>query len=170
MRATSFNHVSVSAPSLEDSVRFYTEVFRLEKIPTPNFGFPVQWLRLGDLQLHLFQKSVEPMRHHHFAVEVDDFEAVYTRVMELGVQDVTAFGHHLYELPGGCVQLYLRDPGANLVEVNWPDVNTLDLSLISDLRRLGDVYPQTGDNLRSSLFLAPRAGVSGGRKSGEPKF
>ena len=57
MRATGFNHVSIHAIDLEESVRFYTEVFGMERIPTYTFAFPVQYLRLGDLQLHLFQRE-----------------------------------------------------------------------------------------------------------------
>jgi catechol 2,3-dioxygenase-like lactoylglutathione lyase family enzyme len=54
MAATNLNHVSLIARDLEESVRFYLEVFGMERIPTPNFGFPVHWLRVGPLQLHLF--------------------------------------------------------------------------------------------------------------------
>jgi len=50
------NHVSIVAPDLQRSVQFYTEIFGAETIDTPNFGFPVQWLRVGDLQLHLFER------------------------------------------------------------------------------------------------------------------
>ena len=57
MRATGFNHVSVHARKLDESVRFYVEVFGMEKIPTYNFAFPVQYLRLGDLQLDLFERE-----------------------------------------------------------------------------------------------------------------
>ena len=34
MRATAINHVSISAPDLEASVRFYTEVFGMERVAT----------------------------------------------------------------------------------------------------------------------------------------
>jgi YD repeat-containing protein len=59
----------------------------------------------------------------------------------------------LYELPDGSVQMYVRDPAGNLVEVDWPDVSTLDRSLFPDLKRLGDTVPQTGDALRATLYL-----------------
>ena len=152
MRATGFNHVSVSARDLAESVRFYTEVLGMEPIPTYNFGFPVQYLRLGDLQLHIFERG-EPPQYHHFAVNVDDFEALYVRAKELGLFDDSTFASHVYELPDGSVQLYLRDPGGNLVEVDWPDVETLDTTVVTDLRKLGDRVPQTGDALRATLYL-----------------
>jgi hypothetical protein len=56
-RATGFNHVSVHAHDLNESVRFYQELFDTEEIPAPNFPFPVRWLGVGDLQPHLFQSG-----------------------------------------------------------------------------------------------------------------
>src|SRR5919202_190506 len=72
MASSRINHVSVNAKSLEASVAFYTELFGATPIPTPNFGFPVQWLGVGDTQLHLFERDVEPPTHHHFALTVED--------------------------------------------------------------------------------------------------
>jgi len=45
MTATSINHVSVHAHDLDESVAFYEDLFGMRRIPTPNFAFPVQWLR-----------------------------------------------------------------------------------------------------------------------------
>jgi YD repeat-containing protein len=153
MRATGLNHVSIHAPDLEESVRFYTEVFGMEKIPTYNFAFPVQYLRLGDLQLHLFQREAEAPLYHHIGINVDDFEAAYKKAKELGIQDDSAFFSHIYELPDGSVQMYVRDPAGNLVEVNWPDASTIDRSIVTDMKKLDDDIPQTGEALRATLFL-----------------
>ena len=154
MRATGFNHVSVSARDLEESTRFYVEVFGMEKIPTYTFAFPVQYLRLGELQLHLFQRDTPAPEFHHFGINVDDFEAAYTKARELGVQERQAFFSHAYELPDGSVQMYLRDPSGNLVEVDWPDVTTLDRSVVTDLKRLEDDVPQSDEGRRATLYLA----------------
>lgn len=157
MTATSLNHVSISAPDLDASTRFYRELFGLEEVPTPNFGFPVRWLRIGDLQIHLFQRPTPAPSHHHVALTVDDFQGVYLRAREMGVLDDTAFGHHIYELPGHNVQMYVRDPGGNLVEIDWPDIRLLDRDLVTDIRPLPN--PQRGDNLRATLFLKPPLSV-----------
>lgn len=153
MRATGFNHVSVHARDLEESTRFYTEVFGMEKIPTYTFAFPVQYLRLGDLQLHLFQRDTEAPPFHHIGIEVDDFDAAYLRAKELGIFDEEAFFSDIYELPDGAVQMYVRDPAGNLVEIDWPDVNTLDRSVLPEIRKLSDTVEQTEEGLRSTLFL-----------------
>lgn len=153
MRATGFNHVSIHARNLDESVRFYVELFGMEKIPTYNFAFPVQYLRLGDLQLHLFERDTEAPPLHHIAFNVDDFEEAYLRAKELGVLEQDSFFEDMYELPDGTVQMYLRDPAGNLVEIDWPDVTTLDSSVFADLKKLDDSVPQTGDALRATLYL-----------------
>jgi catechol 2,3-dioxygenase-like lactoylglutathione lyase family enzyme len=155
MSATALNHVSVVAHKLEQSVQFYEKVFGAERIATPNFGFPVQWLRVGAMQLHLFERPERAPTYHHFALTVDDFEATYAKAEAREALERTAFGHHLYELPGDCVQLYLRDPSGNLVEVDTSGASALPESLRAQLRRLSDVKPQSPDNLAARLYLNP---------------
>ena len=120
-RATGLNHVSVVARDLEASTRFYVDVLGLERVPTPDFGFPVQWLEVGGQQVHLFERPDEAPASAHLALEVDDVVAVYERARELGVLDHDTFGYACAELPGGEAQLYLRDPAGNLIEVDHPD-------------------------------------------------
>jgi len=162
VRATGFNHVSVHARDLQESVRFYTEVLGMECIPTYTFAFPVQYLRLGDLQLHLFQRDTPAPEYHHIGINVDDFEGAYLKAKELGIIDDSAFYSDIYELPDGAVQMYLRDPAGNLVEIDWPDVNTLDRSVLPEFKKLSDTVEQTGDALRSTLYLNRRESSDAG--------
>ena len=153
--ATGFNHVSVSATDFDASTRFYTELFGADPIPTPNFGFPVQWLRIGEHQLHLFHHAGSAPTHHHFAitVTVEDFERIYERAGTMEAIDRTTFGHHLRELPGDCAQLYLRDPADNLVEVDALGASRLPRALSEAMNRLADDQPQRPENERATLFL-----------------
>jgi catechol 2,3-dioxygenase-like lactoylglutathione lyase family enzyme len=151
VRATGINHVSISATDLEASTRFYEEVFGMERIPSPVFETPVQWLRVGGLQLHLFleESGAAPTRHH-LGLTIDDFEAAY-EVIRARTSD--EWGSRLVELPSGQVQLYFRDPAGNLIELNWPDADSLDRSRYPELRRLADYVPQTAESERALLFL-----------------
>jgi catechol 2,3-dioxygenase-like lactoylglutathione lyase family enzyme len=153
MGAIRVNHVSVHAPDLAASVAWYEDLFGAQPIPTPNFGMPVQWLGFGDTQVHLFQRATEAPSHHHFALAVDDFAAVYRRAGDLGAYDGEAFGHHFFELPGDTAQLYLRDPGGNLVEVDAPGVSALPEEIRAERKRLADVNPQDAENLSARLYL-----------------
>jgi catechol 2,3-dioxygenase-like lactoylglutathione lyase family enzyme len=144
------------------SARFYCEVFGAEELPAPNFGTskPVRWLRIGDMQLHLFPVSEQPARtEQHLAFEVDDFEQAYLKLKELGILTSTV-GRPTYVwiLPGGQLQMYFRDPADNLVEVNGPDVELLDRSVFGDqLRELEDDLPQSEENQKARLFLRDAA-------------
>lgn len=161
MRATRFNHVSIHAVDLEASLRFYTEVLGMERLPSPDFAEPVEWLRLGDQQLHLFQVETPAPRHHHLGLDVDDFEAVYVRATELGIFDRGAFAPAVRELPDGAVQMYLRDPAGNLIEIDWPDVSTLDRSIVTTIRKLSDDRPQSGEAARARLYHARESPLKG---------
>ena len=57
------------------------------------------------------------------------------------------------KLPGNNAQMYLRDPSGNLIEVDWPDFQTLSPEVRTDMRRLADRDPQGEENLRATLFL-----------------
>ena len=52
----------------------------------------------------------------------------------------------IYELPDGAVQMYLRDPAGNMVEVNCPDVTRLDRSVLGEIEK---VPVETEDGARA---------------------
>ena len=154
MRASGINHVSISASDLDASVRFYTEVFGMERVASPTFpGQRVAWLRLGEQQLHLFEREVAAPQFHHLGLDVDDFEAVYLKVRELAMSDDSTFAEGVIELPGGEAQMYLRDPDGNLIEVDWPDASTLDRNVVGEIVRLADTLRQEPESLGARLYL-----------------
>jgi catechol 2,3-dioxygenase-like lactoylglutathione lyase family enzyme len=148
------NHVSVVARDLEESVRFYVDVLGLEPLPTPDFGFPVQWLRAGERQVHLFERPDDPPTYAHFAFEAEDFVALYERARELGILDRSSFGYAIAELPGGEAQLYIRDPAGNLLELDHPD-GAAAREQIEEMILLSDRLPQP-DGPVPRLFTASR--------------
>ncbi len=154
VRATALNHVSIPATDVEESAAFYMDVFGLDALPAPNFGLPVRWLQLGSHQLHLFHVDEQPARNYqHLAIEVDDFEEAYRRLNKLGAFAEGRFGK-LYELPGGAVQMYFRDPSDNLVEIDHPSVDQLDRAVFgTDLEKLDDHFPQTVEQQRARLIF-----------------
>ena len=147
--------MSISAADLEESTRFYEEVFGMERIRTPKFADPVQWLKVGDLQLHLFLDPGTPPARHHLGFTIDDFDAAYEAVKARASGE---FGWQIVELPSRQVQLYFRDPAGNLIELNWPDADTLDRSRYPELQRLADHIAQPPEALGAVLYL--EAGAS----------
>ncbi|CAN5275694.1 hypothetical protein BH18ACT10_BH18ACT10_14870 [soil metagenome] len=137
MRATGFTHVSISARDLDESVRFYEDFFGMEEVPSPEFSSPVRWLRVGNLQLHLFLDESPAPDRHHFALDVDDFEAAYLKARKWGVQVASGNYSTVRELPGGEAQMYINDPAGNLVEINGRDAAALDPAVIGETRKVG---------------------------------
>ena len=133
MSVRRINHVSVHAADLDVSEAFYSELFGVSRLPTPDFGFPVRWLKVGDMQLHLFNRAVEAPSNHHFAFTVDDLEEVYRKAKARGALDRP----EVRRLPDGSAQMYIRDPSGNLVECNAADADSPDTSVVGELIPVG---------------------------------
>ena len=147
------NHVSIAAHDLEESVAFYVGVFGLQPVATPDFGFPVQWLLAGNRQLHLFERPDDPPTYAHFSLELADPVSAYRVAKERGLLDGTTFGYAIAELPGGELQMYLRDPSGNLIEVNHPSA-ALFRDEMAEMIVLAERRPQEGEHARASLFVS----------------
>lgn len=157
MRTRGINHVSIHARDLDESVRFYVELLDAELLDTPNFGVPVQWLGLGESQLHVFVRPAAAQSHHHFGITVDDLEPVYRRAEALGAFERDAHANHIIELPGDVAQTYVRDPAGNLMEIDTPGASRLPAWLRAEMKRLDDIYPQDERNRRGRLYVRDAA-------------
>jgi catechol 2,3-dioxygenase-like lactoylglutathione lyase family enzyme len=150
--------VSVPAGDLDASVAFYVDVLGLEPIPAPTFEVPVRWLRCGGLQVHLYQRDddIGPPLYQHFGITVSDFMAVYRRVRALAPNEPGASFASVTELPDGSVQMYVRDPHGNLVELDHRDATTVDRAEVHEYRVLAEHVEQSPEARRSTLFLDRR--------------
>ena len=153
MRATRFTHVSIHAYDLEESTRFYVDVFGMRRVPAPDFEHPVVWLEVGDQQLHLFLRDTPAPEFHHIGLDVDDFEAAYSVALERGLFDRDAWSPNVRVLNDGAVQMYLRDPAGNLVEIDQHGADRLPEDLRSRLKGLWDFNPQTDEQMSARLFV-----------------
>jgi hypothetical protein len=121
--------------------------------PRPTSASRCKWLALGGTQLHLFQKDITPTSHHHLGITVDDVEPVYRAAERRDAFDDRAFGNRLVELPGNVVQLYVRDPAGNLVEIDHHGVDRLPDDLRARLTPLWDFNPQSDEQMSARLFV-----------------
>jgi len=153
MRAIRINHVSVRAADIDASVQFYAELFGARPIATPYFGGILAWMQLGESQIHIFQRGEGWDRDAHFALEVDDFEAVYRKAEQMGAFDTKGnWGHHIFSLASGVVQLYLRDPANNLIEVVYHSVDALPDDIAAVVESRAAQHPQTEESARATFF------------------
>jgi catechol 2,3-dioxygenase-like lactoylglutathione lyase family enzyme len=120
MKTTQLNHVALHVADLARSVRFYTDVLKLEPMPRPAFSFPGAWFRLGiEQELHLIgertQEVISHNRGNHFALLVDDLDAWERYFQERGIPYLPRRTR-----PDGAYQIYLVDPDGHYVELCTP--------------------------------------------------
>jgi len=128
MNVLSFSHYNLRASrELLDTLRaFYVEVVGLEvghRPPFVTFGY---WLYAGDQAvLHLSEASPDetpavnaPTNFDHAAFNCIGRREIETRFAHLGVKYDVA-----YVPQTGQIQLFLRDPAGNGVELNFTDAD-----------------------------------------------
>jgi catechol 2,3-dioxygenase-like lactoylglutathione lyase family enzyme len=110
------HHVNIVVPPgrTGDVVPFYVDVLGLTRVPKPpEAGSPLgAWLDVAPgAQLHISERDGEPHPDQHFALVVDDYEAVTRRLVAAGVEWREATSME------GARRGFTRDPAGNLVEL-----------------------------------------------------
>ena len=109
------HHVNVNVPrgQSESVAGFYCDVLGFARIPRPANGREGTWLDMGDgTQLHLSERTDVPNTQPHFAVIVDDLEAVRSGLAEAGAEFQTA--EDVFNTGG---RGFTRDPAGNRIEL-----------------------------------------------------
>jgi catechol 2,3-dioxygenase-like lactoylglutathione lyase family enzyme len=78
---------------------------------------PAQFIAINDYQeIHINQSDDAKPERAHFCLRVADFNGVYHRAKAAGVIESRTWGH-AKRLASGVVQMFVRDPAGNLVEI-----------------------------------------------------
>ena len=111
-------HVTLLVDALAPARDFYCREFGFTERLVEGLDYPGAFLRINDRQeLHLAELPDRPPSFRgHFCLRVSDWSATFYRMKELGILDVRPWGR-VRELPDGSMQLYVRDPSGNLVEI-----------------------------------------------------
>ena len=110
-------HINVNVDDLGVAVAFYRDVLGLALDPTPDQGFQSQFFRINARQqIHMNVISDARPFRAHFCIEVPDFLGVFTRAKAAGAIDLEPWGR-VRQLPGGKMQMFVRDPHGNLIEI-----------------------------------------------------
>lgn len=144
MKVKQIQHVNLIVSDLEKCREFYTNVMGLEELPALKFDYPVQFYKLNESQeLHLSEWEDTTSFRAHLCFEVEDFNAAFFKFKELGVIDIKPWGK-ARKLTNGKMQMFVRDPSGNLLEITHYDT--------------GDVAPEIFED---ELFEASSVFVSG---------
>jgi hypothetical protein len=98
-------------------------------------------------------RDVEAPTHHHLGITVDDLERPFRAAERRNALDRVSFGNHLVELPGDVVQLYVRDPAGNLVELDQRGAARLPEDMRAQLKPIWEINPQDEEQMRGRLFV-----------------
>jgi glyoxylase I family protein len=110
------HHLSFTVPDLEAAMGFWKGVLGFEPIARPDLGFPGAWLRGFGTEVHLLapaghapaEDRLSPLRNH-VAFKVGDLAETRRRLEAAGL-----------EVLGGRGQMWVLDPGANVIEFIQP--------------------------------------------------
>ena len=139
------NHATLIVDDLERSMLFYRDELGLESLPAFDFDYPAHFFRINDSQqLHLTEWEDTPSFRGHVCLEVDDFNTIYGRMKTLDVIDVRPWGK-VRRLPDGAMQMFIRDPAGNLVEISCSPDCPIDERIFEDeLVESGDGVYESG--------------------------
>lgn len=113
------NHIQITVPSSaeEESKRFYRDVLGLEEVPKPGSskGRGGAWFRHGTVQVHLsVEDSATQNRssRRHICYLVASLAEAESRLRSAGVEIIPDA-----RPIDGWKRFYVRDPGANRIEI-----------------------------------------------------
>lgn len=132
-RAIKINHVTVIVDNLEKAGEFYQHELGLEPLAAFRFDYPVMFFKFNEeQQLHISEwEGDQTSFRGHICVQVDDFNSLFFRMKELNVIDIHPWGK-VRKLPDGAMQMFVRDPAGNLVEISSVPGSVVDPKIFED--------------------------------------
>jgi lactoylglutathione lyase len=148
-KALNINHVALIVTNLEDACLFYERELGLEPISAYLFDYPTAFFKINDYQqLHLTEwPDDRPSFRGHVCMQVDDINAIFWRMKELGVIDVSPWGK-VRRLPDGPIQMFVRDPSGNLVELSCKPGTDIDPKILEDELYKDGIYVSGRNDFR----------------------
>ena len=121
------NHVTLIVNDLEAARAFYENELGLEPLPVFNFDYPTQFYRINQTQqLHLTEWPDDPPSFRgHVCLQVEGFDTLFARMLAREAIDVAPWGR-IRRLPDGAMQMFVRDPAGNLVEISCHPEEQID--------------------------------------------
>ena len=145
---TTINHVTLIVEQLEVAASFYENVLGLEPLPAFVFDYPTAFFKVNDhQQIHLSEWPDKQSFRGHVCLTVDNFNAMFARCKELGIIDTEPWGG-IKQLPDGSMQMFVRDPSDNLIEmVSRPDAE-IDPAIFEDALFQEGIYVSGRNDFR----------------------
>jgi len=132
MTIEQIHHVTIIVDDLDRACDFYEQVLGLEPVNMVPLDFPAQFYKIGERQqLHVTEWPDVHSFRGHVCLQVDAFMPVFRAAKALGVLDTGPWGRTRM-LPDGAMQMFLRDPSGNLVEISCKPGTPVDADVFRD--------------------------------------
>lgn len=164
-KITRVNHVTLIVDQLEKAAEFYEKEMGLEVIPAFLFDYPTAFFKIDDkTQLHLTEWEDAMSFRAHTCFMVDDFNTIFYRMKALGIIDTAPWGK-VRQLPDGAMQMFVRDPSGNLLELSSdPDKkDEIDPAIFQDELYHDSIYVSGRNDFRG--YKSENATLYHGKKS-----
>ncbi|MCD9625683.1 VOC family protein [Rhabdothermincola salaria] len=113
MQPLGVHHVSINVSDPARSLVFYTGVLGARvRDDRPDFSIGGAWLDMGSTQVHLIEASVPPAQGQHFALLLDDLDAVVDELRAKGIEVDDP------KVVGPDRQTFVHDPDGNAIELH----------------------------------------------------
>jgi lactoylglutathione lyase len=147
-KALNINHVALVVSNLEAACEFYEHELGMEPIPAFLFDYPTAFFKINDSQqLHLTEWDDAYSFRGHLCMQVDDINAIFWRMKDLGIIDTSPWGK-VRQLPDGPLQMFVRDPSGNLVELSCKPGTEIDPTILQDELFLAGIYVSGRNDFR----------------------
>ena len=147
-KAIKINHVALVVNNLEKACAFYEHELGLEPIPAFLFDYPTAFFKFNEeQQLHLTEWDDVYSFRGHVCLQVDDINALFFRMKALGIIDTTPWGK-VRQLPDGAIQMFVRDPSGNLVELSSLPDSPIDPAIFEDELYQAGIYVSGRNDFR----------------------
>ena len=131
-KITEINHVTLIVDQLETAAEFYEKELGLEVIGAFLFDYPTAFFKITDTQqLHLSEWEDAQSFRGHICFKTDEFNKLFYRFKELAIIDDKPWGK-VRQLPDGAMQMFIRDPSGNLVEISSNPDQEIDPAIFKD--------------------------------------
>lgn len=155
MKVEQIHHVTVIVDDLEKACAFYEKVLGLEPVNMVPLDFPAQFYKIGERQqLHVTEWDDVHSFRGHVCLQVDEFMPIFRKAKALGILDTSPWGKTRM-LPDGAMQMFLRDPAGNLIEISCKPGTPVDAEVFADPQ----VEPERG------VFVSGRNDPRGRRRA-----
>ncbi|HCX77327.1 MAG TPA: glyoxalase, partial [Algoriphagus sp.] len=127
---------------------FYEHELGLEPIPAFLFDYPTAFFKINeDQQLHLTEWEDVFSFRGHICLQVDDINTIFWRMKELGIIDIKPWGN-VRQLPDGPIQMFVRDPSGNLIELSSSPETKIDPNIFEDELFKAGIYVSGRNDFR----------------------